>query len=222
MTNAAKAVSEGAEFAHPKKPDMELSVENGLTRFLVYSHPSVSSARQKLQKSDWRSTVKNVLEKRKLITSFSENIDNELKLLVEEFRKKMGIIEKSRQTFSALLNVLPATAAVTYILATGDPVGATGIKVKLSGLFGLHDLYALVAIPATTGLNKADRDQLENLLGPIAKTWLNSKLDTVNEIFEHEITGEIIRYGEQIISETEQSASRIAKHIETCGKAVAE
>jgi hypothetical protein len=38
-----------------------------------------------------------------------------------------------RQTFSAMLNIIPATAAVTYVLHTGDPVGAVGIKVKLAG-----------------------------------------------------------------------------------------
>ena len=90
---------------------------------------------------------------------------------------------KIRQTFSAFLNVVPATVAVTYILSTGDPVGAVGIKVKLTGLFGLHDLYALVAIPATTGLKRADQKQLDDMLGPIVRTWLNNKLKEVKESF---------------------------------------
>jgi len=115
--------------------------------------------------------------------------------------------------------VLPATAAVTYILATGDPVGASGIKVKLTGLFGLQDLYALVAIPATTGLSKADRNQLENLLAPIAKTWLNNKLDTVQDIFDRHITGEIIHHGQTILLENKPVLEEIAQHIDICKKA---
>jgi hypothetical protein len=87
--------------------------------------------------------------------------------------------------------VIPATAAVTYILHTGDPVGAAGIKVKLTGLFGLHDLYALIAIPATAGMSKADRSQLEQLLAPLARTWLEHKFQTVRAIFEDHITGAI-------------------------------
>ncbi len=212
------AVLGAAEFDVPEKPEVRSYSEKGLAEFSISAHPALSETRERLRGGDWRATVKSVLEKRELIVSFNENIDKELKVLVDQFRKKMGFIEKSRQTFSALLNVLPATAAVTYILATGDPVGATGIKIKLSGLFGLHDLYALVAIPATTGLNKADRNQLEALLGPIAKTWLNSKLDTVREIFEKEITGAVIRQGEQIISESEKALSRISELIETSKK----
>ena len=75
----------------------------------------------------------------------------------------MGVWDRMRQTFAALLNVLPATAAVTYVLSTGDPVGATGIKIKLTGLLGLKDLYALIAIPATAGLKKADQKQLAHV-----------------------------------------------------------
>ena len=220
MIAAAEAITTSAEFPVPRGPKVAISPERGLASFSVHAHPAVQGARASLQMGDWRATVKTVLEKRELITAFSEGIDSELKELVDQFRKKMGFIEKSRQTFSALLNVLPATAAVTYILATGDPVGATGVKVKLTGLFGLHDLCALVAIPATTGLNKADRDQLENLLGPIAKAWLNSKLDTVRDIFEEEITGKVVRYGEKIISKTEAALAQIARQIEICEEAM--
>jgi hypothetical protein len=104
----------------------------------------------------------------------------------------MGFMDQIRQTFAALLNVIPATAAITYILHTGDPVGAAGIKVKLTGIFGLHDLYALIAIPATAGMSKADRKQLEQLLAPLARTWLAHKFTTVRELFETHITGRLL------------------------------
>ena len=132
----------------------------------------------------------------------------------------MGVWTKIRQTFSALLNVVPATAAVTYILSTGDPVGAAGIKVKLTGLFGLHDLYALVAIPATTGLKKADQKQLDAMLGPIVQTWLNNKFKEVQDLFEQEITGGIIRVAKDAMDESENLINQIEVNIKACGKAM--
>ncbi|MCK7503275.1 MAG: hypothetical protein MZV70_03640 [Desulfobacterales bacterium] len=62
-----------------------------------------------------------------------------------------GCGTRSARPSGPFLNVLPAAAAVTYVLSTGDPVGGATIKVKLAGLFGLKDLYALVAIPVTRG-----------------------------------------------------------------------
>ena len=118
--------------------------------------------------------------------------------------------------------LLPATVAVTYILSTGDPVGAAGIKVKLTGLFGLHDLYALVALPATTGLKQADLKQLEHLIGPIAKTWLQSKLQAVERLFEDHVSGAVTA----ALKETLDSADRLLADIDTgidaCERAMAQ
>jgi hypothetical protein len=137
-------------------------------------------------------------------------MDGDLRALAEKRRKQMGWGDQLRQTFSAALNVLPATAAVTYILATGDPVGAAGIKVKLAGLFGLHDLYALVAIPATAGLQKADMKQLEEMLGPVAQSWLQHKLETINALFDKEVTGSL----RTCVGEAAGQAQRLAGGIQ--------
>ena len=94
---------------------------------------------------------------------------------------------------------VPATAAVTYVLSTGDPIGAAGIKVKLTGLFGAKDLYALVAIPVTTRLKKADQQQLKTMLEPIAEAWFNHKLKKVQQLFEETITAGTIRNVSQTI-----------------------
>jgi hypothetical protein len=155
-----------------------------------------------------------------VIVELSEGIEQELKDLAHSFRSKMGMWTKIRQTFSAFLNVVPATAAVTYILSTGDPAGAAGIKVKLTGLFGLHDLYALVAIPATTGLKKTDQNQLDDILGPIVQAWLNNKLQAVQDLFEEEITGGIIQVAKDAMDETDNLINQIEVSIEACGKAM--
>jgi prophage DNA circulation protein len=116
--------------------------------------------------------------------------------------------------------VVPATVAVTYILSTGDPVGAVGIKVKLTGLFGLHDLYALIAIPATTGLKKADQGQLKEMLGPIIQTWLNNKLKAVQDLFEKEITGQMIQDATDALQSSDALITQIRDQIAICKKAM--
>ena len=107
--------------------------------------------------------------------------------------------------------------AVTYVLSTGDPVGAAGIKIKLTGLFGAKDLYALFAIPVTTGLKSAERKQIEEMLGPIVQTWLNHKLKTVQQLFEENITGGIIRRAQETIDAADALIGEINQAMTVCG-----
>jgi hypothetical protein len=147
-------------------------------------------------------------------------MERDLEQLADHFRRKMGLWPKISQTFWALLNVLPATVAVTYVLSTGDPMGAAGIKVKLTGLFGAKDLYALFAIPVTTGLKKADRKQIEEMLGPIVQTWLNHKLKTVQHLFEENITGGILRCARKNIADADPLIREIEQSMKVCTKGV--
>jgi len=167
---------------------------------------------------DWKTIQESILSQQEVISEFSLDIEKDLKDLADGFRRKMGVWTKIRQMFASLLNVVPATAAITYILSTGDPVGAVGIKVKLTGLFGLHDLYALIAIPATTGLKRADQAQLKEMLGPIIQAWLNSKLNAVKDLFEKEITGNIIRVAEDTFTSSGALIQRIDAEIARCRK----
>ncbi len=152
----------------------------------------VHEAQTRLRQKPWQATLETIIDQKTTVVSWSQELDGELKSLADTLRGRMGLMDQIRQTFAAMLNVIPATAAVTYILHTGDPVGAAGIKVKLTGLFGLHDLYALIAIPVTAGFTKADRQQLEQWLGPVASTWLAHKLNLVQTLFEEQITGEVL------------------------------
>ena len=203
-----------------QNPYVEVAEEKGALIFFVAAHPAVFQEQEKLRNRDWKSALKSILSRRDVIVELSDGIEQELRDLADSRRSRMGMWTKIRQTFSAFLNVVPATAAVTYILSTGDPVGAVGIKVKLTGLFGLHDLYALVAIPATTGFKKADQKHLDELLGPIVQAWLNNKLKAVQDLFEQEISGGIIQVAKDVMDESDSLIKQIEFSIKVCGKAV--
>lgn len=197
-------------------PNLQEGREKGTLSFFVSAHPAVFQEQEKLRQLDWKSVLQSILLHRDVIVELSHGIETSLRELADGFRKKMGMWRRIRQMFAAFLNVVPATVAVTYILSTGDPVGAVGIKVKLSGLFGLHDLYALVAIPATTGLKKADQMQIEEILAPIVQTWLNNKLEAVQDLFEQEVTGGIIRVSKDTIKESNLWIKEIETAIKVC------
>lgn len=187
-----------------QSPAAEPSGDGPAYTFQVDAHPVVSIQQEKLRTRDFKSVLKSILAEKENIISITREMEKDLEKLADHFRSKMGLWRKVSQTFWAFLNVLPATVAVTYVLSTGDPVGAAGLKVKLAGLFGAKDLYALFAIPVTTGLKSADRKQIEDMLAPIVRTWLNHKLNTVQELFEENITGEILLSARRNIEEADQ------------------
>lgn len=220
MRDAVERIRTDKGLKNDKNPHIESTEKQVSLRFFVSAHPVVFQEQEKLRNRDWKSVLESILSRRDVIMDLSQGIEQELKDLAKNFRRTMGMWSKIRQTFSAFLNVVPATVAVTYILSTGDPVGAVGIKVKLTGLFGLHDLYALVAIPATTGLKRADQKQLDDMLGPIVRAWLNNKLKEVKDLFEQEITGGIIRVAKDAENDAESLINQIQANIEACREAV--
>ena len=185
-------------------PTVEPSGDGPARTFLVNAHPVVSLEQDKLRARDFKSMLQSILAEKENIVSITRTMEKDLEKLADHFRSKMGLWRKVSQTFWAFLNVLPATVAVTYVLSTGDPVGAAGLKVKLAGLFGAKDLYALFAIPVTTGLKSADRKQIEEMLAPIVQTWLNHKLNTVQQLFEEHITGDILKSARNNLAEADK------------------
>ena len=197
MAEAIEKIRAAKNLDKAQPPTAEPSGEGSIRTFLVDAHPVVVSVQDKLRARDFKSILQTILAEKDNIVAITQEMEKDLKQLADHFRSKMGLWRKVNQTFWAFLNVLPATVAVTYVLSTGDPVGAAGIKVKLAGLFGAKDLYALFAIPVTTGLKSADRKQIEEMLTPIVQTWLNHKLNTVQQLFEANITGEILTSARQ-------------------------
>jgi hypothetical protein len=191
----------------------------GLAAFKVPAHPALAAEQERLRSLEWSSTLQALLTRKELTQFISPEVENSLRQLADQFRRQMGLRDKLWQTVAAFLNVLPATAAVTYILSTGDPVGAAGIKVKLTGFFGLHDLYALIAIPATSGMKGADRRLLETMLAPIARVWLSDKAETVQKILEEKLTGALIARATQILDDSRDTLATLDDHLRQCRKA---
>lgn len=180
------------------------------------AHAVVRSAQEQLRRKDWKATLGEIQAQKALILSWSDQLESELKALADNLRSRMGLMDQIRQTFAALLNVIPTTAAITYILHTGDPVGAAGIKVKLTGIFGLKDLYALIAIPATAGMKKADQRQLEMLLAPVARAWLEHKLQAVETLFETQITGQVLDAANSARSRADELIREARQNLSAC------
>ncbi|MCU0559643.1 MAG: 50S ribosome-binding GTPase [Desulfobacterales bacterium] len=177
----------------------------------VAAHPALLSARERLRQQDFGSALNRILSRKDEIGRIGSDMDEELRQLADHFRSRMGTWAKISQTFWAALNVLPATVAVTYVLSTGDPVGGATIKVKLAGLFGVKDLYALVAIPMTRGMKKADRKQLKAMLGPLAQSWLRGKSAAVQALFEEALSGEILRAADDAAAAAGRLAESLAE-----------
>ena len=199
-----------------QNPRAQSADQNQLLRIFVDTPPTVFPEQEQLRDRDFRSMLRAILSHKEELTEIPKDMLADLKELADHFRSKMGLWPKISQTFWASLNVLPATAAVTYVLSTGDPIGAAGIKVKLAGLFGAKDLYALVAIPVTTQLKKADRQQLKTMLEPIAQAWFNHKLNKVQQLFEETITAGIIRAVRETIERATAEISDMKSSLHTC------
>ncbi|MDA8138803.1 MAG: hypothetical protein M0036_09135 [Desulfobacteraceae bacterium] len=173
----------------------------------------VAPAQQALRQKDWQATLNRIQDQKEQILSWSGQLESDLRALALDLRQHMGLMDQLRQTFSALLNVIPATAAITYILHTGDMAGAVGIKVKLTGLLGINDLYALIAIPATAGLKRADQKQLAQLLAPVAQTWLSHKLTAVQNLLEEQISGDLRHTAEAALNRGSQLLEAVQREL---------
>jgi hypothetical protein len=201
-----------------QNPRAESADQDRILRFFVDTHPAVLPQQARLRDRDFKSMLQTILSEKEELLDIPADMLKDLKDLANEFRSQMGLWSKISQTFWASLNVLPATAAVTYVLSTGDPVGAAGIKVKLTGLFGAKDLYALVAIPVTTQMKKADQQQLKTMLGPIAQAWFDHKLKKVQQLFEDTITGDTIGKVGETIEQASADLAALQSSMDVCTK----
>ncbi len=201
-------------------PRISASDGGGQRMLIAEAPPALDEPRRQVRQHSWTSLAEALVARSRGVLDFSDHIDTELAQLADRLRAQMSWRDRVTQTFAAFLNVLPATAAVTYILSTGDPVGAAGIKIKLGSLFGLHDLYALVALPATSGLNKADRAQLERLLAPVARVWLDDKAALVRRMLEEEISAPLLCRAREDMDASRHLITQLEEKLSLCRSAL--
>jgi hypothetical protein len=195
-------------------------VDAGQYAFEVPLHPALATAQAALRGRNWSEVVDDMLSRQASLLGFSAQLEAELRQLAREQRARMTAGDQIRQAAAAMLNIIPATAAVTYVLHTGDPIGAAGIKVKLAGLLGLNDLVALVAIPATAGMKKADLKQLEALLSPVAGAWLSHKLTAIEALFEEIVTASVMQAGQSVMTLADEHIKSMTDGLARCGRAL--
>ncbi|MGD2100306.1 MAG: hypothetical protein PVG35_22255 [Desulfobacterales bacterium] len=221
MAECVERIRTARRTTERQNPRTEAADQDRILRFYVDTHPAVLPQQARLRDRDFKSMLQTILSEKEELLDIPADMLKDLKKLADQFRSQMGLWSKISQTFWASLNVLPATAAVTYVLSTGDPVGAAGIKVKLTGLFGAKDLYALVAIPVTTQMKKADQQQLQTMLGPIARAWFEHKLKKVQQLFEDTITGVTIGKVNATIERADADLAALQTSMEVCAKELA-
>jgi len=160
----------------------------------------------------WKTTVDAIVSAAESVLNISTDVElnRELSDLVHEFRRQMNIVQKTRESFVASLNILPASLGIAYVLTTGDPVGGSGIYAKLHGLFGMHDLWALISIPASAGLDESSRKNLSDMLAPVVSRWFENRAMIVRGIFKENVTGEVLEEVKNLI----ESADQMTRDIE--------
>ena len=150
-------------------------------------HIPVPEAVRKLEDEmlgqDWEATSQVLQRAARDLAGLPAGIGAELRRSVESFRSQMNWRQRLRETFFASLTALPPLLGVTYALLTADPVSGAGIWIRLQGVFGLNDLWALVSIPAAVGLDGQDRRQLEQMISPVFKLWLERRVSSVVDVF---------------------------------------
>ena len=168
-----------------------------------------------LKAPNWKAGLDCIAEEAKGSVKISDPIVNDLRLLAAKFRTDMTWRQKIREIGTASLEVLPALGAVTYVFLTGDALaGAPTIYAKLTALFGLNDLWALTAIPASIGLKAADRHNLQKLLEPIFATWFNEKAKKVYTILEKHVTGMVLHAAEETLQHASKPVEELNSALE--------
>jgi hypothetical protein len=108
------------------------------------------------------------------------------------FRDQMSWHQHVREAFFASLSALPPILGVTYTLLTADPVSGGGMWIQLQSLFGINDLWALVSIPASAGLSEQERKQLEKLIAPVFRLWLDRRLAAIVDVYRRTVCRPVV------------------------------
>jgi len=172
------------------------SVER-LARGLVNVHvPApllLENERMALTEQDWSAVTARLSASARALAGMPRDIEGELIEAATSFRQGMNWRQRLRETFFASLAVVPPILGVTYTLLTADPVTGSGLVFHIEGILGLNDLWALVSIPASAGLDEQDRRQLQAMLQPAFQVWLSRRVAGLSQALADSICPRLMR-----------------------------
>lgn len=199
-------------------PFRQAGSHTGSIAIHVGAPPATAAGRRQLEASAWQPAAERIAAAAESILNLAadQQLNRELAELVTDFRRQMSFTQKSRESLFASLSILPATLGIAYVLTTGDPVGGSGIYAKLHGLFGMHDLWALVSIPASAGMDENTRRNLSDMLAPVVARWFESRAAMVAALFEEQLTGRML----ETLQQLDSSAGRQIEDVKTTLKAL--
>jgi hypothetical protein len=148
---------------------------------------SIQRQEERFLAQDWDDVTAALRAVAARLFGLPADLEDDLSRSVQAFREQMKWYERLRETFFASLTALPPLLGVTYTLLTADPVSGTGLWIQLQSLFGLNDLWALVSIPASVGLDEGDRKQLERMLAPVFRLWFERRIAQVVDAFKRTV-----------------------------------
>jgi hypothetical protein len=197
--------------ARGELPSRHISPAAGTVLLHVAAPACTHDSRKAIGALSWEATAERIVATAPEILNILEDeaLNRELTELVMDFRNRMNFHQKTRESLFASLNVLPATLGMAYILTTGDPVGGSGIYAKLHGLFGVHDLWALVSIPASAGIDETGRQRLSEMLEPVVKKWVENRAHIVRRLLEESLSGAVTRHVEATLATADELLRRI-------------
>ena len=149
------------------------------------------------------------------IACLDTDLTEDIKGLVDGTRSKRGFWEKSMEGFWATVAMLPPIAAVGWTVCTSEPVVGTGVAAHLSALFGLGDLWATLAVPASLGLDAANRHFLEKGLKGLYEKWFDRKREPILRLIEENVTGRCTRQCASLLEATEAPLARLREAVGT-------
>ncbi len=143
----------------------------------------------------------------------NQDVMKDISALVDETRRNMGIWERSKEGLWAMVAVLPPIVAVTWVVCTSDPVVGPGVTAHLSAMFGLGDLYAVLALPASWGLDDGNKALLKSKLKTLFEVWFERKREPICNLIDEKMTSRCIRPCDDLLKATEAPFNRLREAV---------
>ncbi|HUS80356.1 MAG TPA: GTPase domain-containing protein [Armatimonadota bacterium] len=170
---------------------------------------AVRRGEEALRNQDWPAIRRTLQEAVPELAGLPEGITQDLRTTVRAFRGGMSVGQRLRELFFASLTALPPIVGVTYTLLTANPVAGAGLWIQVESLFGLNDLWALLSIPASLGLSEEERRQLEGMIAPVFRLWLERRAALVADLFARTICWPTLNSLDGIPAENDPRLTRV-------------